>query len=53
MRSGPTGMTTKSRKVEISTTSGARAKTQRSAFSGMMSSFWRNFRPSAMSCSEP
>ena len=28
--------------VEISTTSGARAKTQRSAFSGKMSSFWRN-----------
>jgi hypothetical protein len=53
MRSGPTGTTTKSRKVEIRTTRGARAKTQRSDFSGKMSSFWRNFRPSARSCSVP
>jgi len=53
MRSGPTGTTTKSRKVEISTTRGARAKTMRSAFSGKMSSFWRNFTPSATSWSTP
>ncbi len=53
MRSGPTGTTTKSRKVEIRTTIGARAKTQRSAFSGKMSSFWRNFSPSAMSWRVP
>ena len=37
----------------MSTTNGAALKTMRSAFSGMMSSFWRNFPTSASSCSEP
>jgi hypothetical protein len=50
---GPAGTTTYSRKVEMSTTSGARAKTRRSASDGMMSSFWMNLMPSPMSWNQP
>ena len=46
-------MTMNSRKVLISTTIGAKAKTFRSAPSGKMSSFWRNLAPSASSCMVP
>ena len=52
-RSGPAGMTTNKRKVETSTTVGARAKIARSARSGMMSSFWMNFTPSPISWNQP
>ena len=52
-RSGPAGMTTKSRNVEMSTTVGAMAKMARSAWSGMMSSFWMNFTPSPISWYQP
>jgi len=51
--SGPAGMTSTNRNVEMSTTNGAALKTMRSAFSGRMSSFWRNLPTSASSCSEP
>ena len=51
--SGPAGITTKIRKVEITTTAGAKAKTRRSASSGTMSSFWMNLMPSPTSWNQP
>ena len=51
--SGPAGMTSTSRNVEMSTTNGAALKTTRSALAGMMSSFWRNLPTSASNCSDP
>ena len=53
MRCGPAGTTTKSRKVDMITTAGARAKTQRSARAGKMSSFCTNFTKSPMSWNQP
>ncbi len=52
-RSGPAGMTSTNRNVEISTTNGASLNTTRSAAAGIRSSFWRNFPTSARSCSDP
>ena len=46
-------MTTNTRNVDITTTAGAAAKTRRSDCAGMMSSFWRNFRPSPTSWYQP
>ena len=37
----------------MTTIAGARAKTRRSASSGMMSSFWRNLMPSPTSWNQP
>ena len=51
--SGPAGITTKIRNVEITTTAGANANTRRSASAGMMSSFWMNLMPSPTSWNQP
>ncbi len=51
--SGPAGSTNTNKNVEMSTTKGAILNTGRSARSGMMSSFWKNFPTSASSCIEP
>ena len=46
-------MTRNTKNVEITTTTGARANTRRSASAGMRSSFWRNFMPSPTSWNQP
>jgi hypothetical protein len=52
-RSGPVGSTRNTRNVEITTTNGATAKTRRSAFAGITSSFWMNLMPSPKSWNHP
>ena len=51
--SGPAGITRNTRKVEITTIAGAIANTRRSAWPGMMSSFWMNLMPSPTSWNQP
>jgi hypothetical protein len=47
------GITTNSAMYGTSATAGASENTHRSAAAGMMSSFWMNFTPSAISCAQP
>ena len=50
---GPAGITTKIKKVEVSTTAGAMPNTSLSAREGVMSSFWSHLPTSASSCRDP
>src|ERR1041385_7451372 len=52
-QSGPNGITEKTMKADATAIYGAKKKIQRSAFSGMKSSFVSNFRPSAIGWSSP
>src|SRR5689334_25084038 len=52
-QSGPNGMTEKTMNAEATAMYGAKKKIQRSAFSGMKSSFVSNFNPSAIGWSSP
>ena len=47
------GITTNSAMYGTNATAGASENTHRSAAAGMMSSFWMNFTPSAISCAQP
>src|SRR5215211_7069725 len=52
-QSGPNGITEKTMNADATAMYGAKKKIQRSAFSGMKSSFVSNFRPSAIGWSSP
>src|SRR6266404_3925063 len=52
-QSGPKGTTAMTMNAATTAMYGARKKIQRSAFSGIKSSFTSNFKPSAIGCSRP